>query len=719
MNKATELLQPPQRLDSGLCALCALAAFYRIPTNPEQLGVELALQSHSATAEDLVRAARRIGLKARIVSDLSADRLSDLPTPAIAKLRTGGFGLLAGRKPTGECRIVDPITRADTDVVPESLSASITEVILVARRLGGPGIEPQRFSMRWFLPSIWRYRKPLAHVLMASFFVQIFALVMPLFFQVIVDKVLAHKSNSTLLVLTAGIIIIGLFDVILQYLRTYALSHTTNRIDVELGQRLFQHLLRLPLGYFETRSAGQTVARVRELENIRSFLTGQGLFSVIDLLFTFVFFAVLFAYSWRLTLIVLLSIPIYLLIAFVVRSPLRELVKEKFNRSAETQQFLVESIVGVQTVKAAAVEPVMQIQWEEKLAAYVRTAFGATMLAAGGQNAFQYVNRLTTALVLLFGAWAVMDGALTVGELIAFNMIASQTIAPILRLSQIWQDFQQVQISIERVGDILNAAGEYRQSAASLPPPPRGLIEFKNVLFRYRPGAPEVLKQLSLRIEPGEVIGIVGPSGSGKSTLAKLIQRLYSPEQGQVLLDGADISQIDPGWLRRHIGVVLQENVLFNRTIHENIAFANPGLTRAQVILVARLAGADEFIAKLPQGYDTIIEERGANLSGGQRQRIAIARTLAVNPPILILDEATSALDYDSERIIQNNMKFIVKNRTVIIIAHRLAAVRPCNRIFGMFEGRMVECGTHDDLVNNKNGLYAHLWALQNDQVAS
>jgi subfamily B ATP-binding cassette protein HlyB/CyaB len=461
------------------------------------------------------------------------------------------------------------------------------------------------------------------------------------------------------------------------------------------------------------------VARMRELENVRQFLTGQGIFSVLDLLFAFVFILVLFLYSPSLTMIVILSIPIYLSIAAMMRPPLRERIKENFNRGAESQQFLVETVVGIHTVKAAAVEPIIQAQWEEKLAAYVRTAFSTTLLAARGQNAIQYVNRVTTALLLLFGARAVMDGDLTLGELIAFNMIAAQTTQPILRLSQIWQDFQQVQVSVERLGDILNTPAEYRPQGQTVPSAPRGLIEFKNVVFRYRPNMPETLKQVNLQVKPGEVIGIVGPSGSGKSTLAKLIQRMYVPSEGQVFLDGADLSHADPGWLRHHIGVVLQENILFNRTIHENIAFSSPAMARAQVVAIARLAGADEFIAKLPQGYDTMIEERGANLSGGQRQRIAIARALAINPPILIFDEATSALDYESERIIQENMKHIVRNRTVIIIAHRLAAIRPCNRIISMHEGRIVENGTHDELIRRQGGLYAHLWALQNSQAAS
>lgn len=720
LNDSVDTTGQPRQLDSGLRALAGIAAYYRIPTDPEQLAVDLALQSRPADMADVMRGAARIGLKARIVSGVDADRLTTVPAPAILQLRSGEFVVFGGRNPAGLWRIIDPLTRTERDLKLDALIAEIEPaVLLLARRIGGAGVDPRRFGFRWFLQSVWRYRKPLAHVLIASLFVQIFALVTPLFFQVVVDKVLAHKSTSTLLVLVVGLLVIGLFDALLQYLRAYVLSHTANRIDVELGQRLFHHLVHLPLTYFETRPAGQTVARVRELENVRQFLTGQGLFAALDLFFAFVFIAVLIAYSWQLTLVVVGSIPVYLAIAMLLRPPLRDTINEKFNRGAESQQFLVESVFGMHTIKAAAVEPLVQVQWEEKLAAYVRTAFRATLLAAGGQNAIQYVNRLSSALILLFGAWAVMEGRFTVGELIAFNMIASQTVQPILRLSQLWQDFQQVQVSVERLGDILNTSAEPRPQGAGPPPAPLGQIEFNNVMFRYRPNAPDVLKNVSFTIMPGETIGIVGPSGSGKSTLAKLIQRLYLPQEGQVLLDGVDLAHVDPGWLRRHIGVVLQESVLFNRTIHGNIAFANPALQRAQVMTLARLAGADEFIARLPGGYDAMIEERGANLSGGQRQRIAIARALALNPPILIFDEATSALDYESERIIQANMAHIARSRTVIVIAHRLAAVRSCNRIFVMADGRIVEAGTHDDLLGNSAGLYARLWALQTAQVTS
>ena len=703
-----------QRVDSGLRTLCAIAGFYRIVADPESIARELSLGNRLADEEDLVRAAGLIGLRARILDNVKPKRLLSVPVPAILRSKTGQFLAFLGGKAEGTVRVVDFVTQDRRDIPLAELLAEIDPVlVLVTRKIGGAGVNPQTFGFSWFLPSLVRYKKPIANVLIASLFVQLFALITPLFFQVIVDKVLTYRSESTLQVLIIGLLVIGVFDVALQYLRTYALSHTSNRIDVELGSRLFNHLLRLPLDYFETRAAGQTVARMRELETIRAFLTGQGLFSAIDLLFAFVFIAVLFAYSVKLTLIVLVSIPLYVLVAALVRPALRVRIADKFQRGAEAQQFMVEAVVGAATVKASAVEPIMQAVWEERLAAYVRTSFDATMLATVGQNAIQYISKASTAILLFFGATAVMNGELTVGALIAFNMISGQVVQPILRLSQVWQDFQQIQVSVERLGDILNSPPERASGPQAPLPRPRGAIAIRDVTFRYRPGAPDVLKGVTLDIRPGEVIGIVGPSGSGKSTLTKLLQNFYQPNEGSVLLDGADLAQINTAWLRANIGVVLQENLLFNRTIHENIAFSNPVMPRAHVMRMAALSGAAEFIGKLPRGFDTMVEERGVNLSGGQRQRIAIARALATDPAILILDEATSALDYESERIVQNNMRHIVQNRTVVVIAHRLSTVRHCNRIVGMQDGRIVEVGSHDELLARKDGLYARLWNLQ------
>ncbi len=713
----TDDVQATAPSDSGLTSLAVIAAHFRIACDPAQVAHDLGLGlDKRASGEDIVRAAKRIGLKGKLLVDEKLARLTTIPLPIIVGLTDGTFAILTHRLADGTVRIVHPLLGKQAIVPLADFEAQWSKTIVaVTRRALSALTNPEQFDFSWFYPSIWRYRKPLGHVLIASLFIQLFALVTPLLFQVVIDKVLLHKSMSTLVVIVAALLVVGVFDVLLQYLRSYALNHTTSRIDVELGARLFDHLTRLPIAYFEQRAAGQTVARVRELETIRAFLTGQGLSSMIDVVFAVVFISVLFLYSAKLTLVVLLSIPLYLIIAFSIRPLLRQKINERFNRGAASQQFLVEAIVGIQTIKAAAVEPVLRVQWEEKLAAYVKTSFQAAMLSALGQNSIQYVSKATTGVVLYFGAVAVIEGDLTVGGLVAFNMIMGQAMMPILRLSQLWQEFQQIQISVERLGDILNAPAEGQQMNYASLPPARGAIKISEVDFRYRADGAEILKNINLDIPEGQVIGIVGPSGSGKSTLTKLIQRLYRPERGQILVDGIDIGQVDAAWLRRQIGVVLQENLLFNRTIHENIALANPGMPRLEVIEAARLAGADEFITKLPLGYDTHIEERGANLSGGQRQRIAIARALATRPRMLILDEATSALDYESERVVQSNMRRITRGRTVIIIAHRLAAVRGCDRIIAIKDGRIVEDGTHQSLLQMPNGHYAMLWRQQNE----
>ena len=571
----------------------------------------------------------------------------------------------------------------------------------------------RRFDITWFLSAIHKYRKHLSEVLLASFFLQLFALVSPLVFQVVIDKVLVHRSMSTLDVLAFALVGIAVFETILGILRTYLFSHTTNRIDVELGARLFRHLLALPLAYFQARRVGDSVARVRELENIRNFLTSSALTLVIDLFFAIVFLLVMFLYSPLLTWIVIASFPFYIGISAGATPLFRRRLDEKFARGAENQAFLVESVTGVETLKAMAVEPQMQRRWEEQLAGYVAASFRVLKLGNNASNMVQLISKLVTAATLYFGAKLVIDGSLTVGELVAFNILAGRVSAPVLRLAQIWQDFHQARLSVARLGDILNTPAETTMSPARASLPAiRGEIAFEHVTFRYRIDGAEVLHDVSFRIEPGQVVGIVGPSGSGKSTLAKLIQRLYVPESGRVLVDGVDLSMIDTSWLRRQIGVVLQESMLFNCSVRENIALSDPALPMERVIEAATLAGAHDFILELPEGYDTIVGERGSSLSGGQRQRVAIARALITNPRILIFDEATSALDYESERIIQDGMKEICKGRTVIIIAHRLSTVRRSDRIITIDHGRVVEDGSHDELIKT-GGRYASLYLLQ------
>jgi subfamily B ATP-binding cassette protein HlyB/CyaB len=455
------------------------------------------------------------------------------------------------------------------------------------------------------------------------------------------------------------------------------------------------------------------VARVRELENIRNFLTSSALTLVIDLFFTFVFVAVMFFYSPLLTAIVLAAFPLYIGISAVATPLFRRRLDEKFKRGAENQAFLVESVTGIETLKAMAVEPQMQRRWEEQLAGYVAASFRVTNLGNTSSQAVQLVNKLMTAATLYFGALLVIDGSLSVGELVAFTMLSGRASAPVLRLAQIWQDFHQARLSIARLGDILNTVPEtaFKPTRATLPAI-RGDVAFEHVTFRYRIDGPEVLHDINLSVPAGQVVGIVGASGSGKSTFAKLIQRLYVPESGRVLVDGVDLAMVDIAWLRRQVGIVLQDNILFNSSVRENIALADPAMPMERIVAAATLAGAHDFILELPDNYDAIIGERGSSLSGGQRQRIAIARALATDPRILIFDEATSALDYESERIIQQNMDRIAKGRTVFIIAHRLSTVRAADRIITIERGRVVEDGTHDELIRT-GGRYATLFRLQ------
>jgi len=697
--------------DPGLTALVMLLRFHGVGADPAQIRHQCGTAAIGTS--DMIRCAREFGLKARELKT-SWGRLANTPLPAIAGLKDGGFLLLG--KFGGDKVVVQStktprpelMTRDDFDAVWDG------RIVLMTRRANLVDLA-SRFDITWFIGAIHKYRHQLVEVLVASFFLQLFALASPLFFQVAIDKVLVHRSIGTLDVLIIGLLGIAVFETILGILRTYLFSHATNRIDVELGARLFQHLLALPTAYFQARRVGDSVARVRELESIRTFLTSSALTLVIDLFFTFVFLGVMFLYSPLLTGVVLAGFPFYVGISAGATSRFRQLLDDKFKRGAENQAFLVECVTGVETLKAMAVEPQMQRRWEEQLAGYVASSFRVLRLGNTASNSVQLVNKLVMAGILYFGARLVISGSLTVGELVAFNMLAGRVSQPVLRLAQIWQDFHQAKLSVDRLGDILNTPpGPRFNPARAALPSIRGDVTFDHVVFRYRIDGPEVLHDVSFSVSAGQVVGIVGPSGSGKSTVAKLIQRLYIPERGRVLVDGVDLAMVDTSWLRRQIGAVLQENVLFNQSIRDNIALPDPAMPIEQVVEAAKLAGAHDFILELPEGYDTVVGERGASLSGGQRQRIAIARALVTNPRILIFDEATSALDYESERIIQDNMQRIAQGRTVFIIAHRLSTVRRSHRIITIDRGRLVEDGTHDELIK-KGGRYATLHRVQAD----
>ena len=669
------------------------------------------------TVETILLAAKRLGMTAKLVKQ-DPERLEQSPMPAIAIDKEGKFfiavrfGYEQGDKT--KPRIItqqpgNPEVKILT--MPEFFELWSGEFIFCISKMNFMR-DLKKFDFSWFIPAIVKYRKMLLEVLVISFVMQLIGLATPLGFQVVMDKVLVNHAMKTLNVVAFGLLCAVIFENVLSGIRTWVFARTSSKIDVELGARIYRHLFSLPIAYFESRRVGDSVARVRELENIRSFLTGNAITLVMDLCFSVVLVAVMFMYSFKLSMIVLASLPVYFILAMILTPILRNRLMERFNTGALNQSFLVESISGIGTIKSMAVEPRWVDNWEKQLASYVTAGLDATNLGTVANVSVTSVSKLVTLAILWIGAAQVVEGNLTVGQFIAFNMISGRLTEPILRIAQLWNNFQQVGVSMERLGDILNAPAEVVGNKTRIPRL-NGSIEFDQVSFRYHPDAPDVIRAINFKVEPGQVIGIVGRSGSGKSTLTKLVQRLYSPDRGRVLVDGQDISIIDTTSLRQQLGVVLQENLLFTGTIRDNIALTNPALSIEPIIAAAKLSGAHEFICELPEGYDTKVGEHGTGLSGGQRQRIAIARTLISNPRILIFDEATSALDYESEMIIQENMRSICAGRTVLIIAHRLSAVRDADRILVMDRGQIVEDGPHEKLLQNKEGAYSRLYNLQ------
>lgn len=697
--------------DTGIACLVMLARFHDIAASGEQLAHDFNRERQSGNVAQLLLAARTLGLMAKQVH-AKAERMMHTPLPAIARDRDGTFFIIA-KWDQDKVLIHDPRI-ASPQVLDKAAVINRWDGHLILVRSQAPTSgEASPFDFTWFIPALVKHRKLLMEVMLVSFVLQIFALLTPLFFQVVMDKVLVHQGLTTLDVLAIGLLGVMLFETALSGLRNYIFAHTASRIDVELGSRLFQHLVNLPLAYFQARRVGDSVARVRELENIRSFLTGNSITLLLDVFFSIVFIAVMACYSGWLTLVVVASLPLYAVVSALITPILRARLQEGFLRGAENQAFLVETVSLIDTVKTLAVEPLATRRWDNQLAAYVAASLKTQLLSTLANESVGLIGKLVTVATLWLGARLVIGGELSVGELVAFNMLAGRVAQPIMRLAQLWTSFQQTGVSMQRLGDVLNTRTELTQAGRSPLPRLKGRVEFDHVHFRYRSDGSEVLRGISFHIKPGEVLGVVGPSGSGKSTLTRLLLRLYVPERGRVLVDGIDLALTEASSLRRQVGVVQQETQLFNGSVRENIALCDPGAPLDHVMTAARQAGAHDFILELPEGYDTPVGEHGASLSGGQRQRIAIARALLGDPRVLIFDEATSALDYDSERIIQQNMGKISQGRSVIIIAHRLTAVRNAHRILVIDRGQIVEEGSHDALLQAPDGYYRRLYRMQ------
>jgi ATP-binding cassette, subfamily B, bacterial HlyB/CyaB len=581
-----------------------------------------------------------------------------------------------------------------------------------------PHTPQQRFSLSWFLPSLWRYRKVLFEVLVASFFVQLFGLANPLIVQIIIDKVLVQNSLDTLQVLGVFLLVVAVFEALLGALRTYLFVDTTNRIDMALGSEIIDHLLRLPLRYFERRPVGELSTRVNELENIRQFLTGTALTVVLDAIFSVIYIVVMAIYSWVLTLVALSTIPLFALVTFLASPIIRKQLRTKAERNAEAQSYFVEAISGIQTVKAQNIELRARWQWQERYGRYVSAGFNTVLTATAANSFSQFLNQLSGLLLLWVGAYLVLKGQLTLGQLIAFRIIAGYTTSPLLRLVQLWQNFQETSLSLERLSDIVDTPREAEDlDRQNIPMPAiQGAVTYDKVTFRFATSGAPQLVQVSLDFPAGTFVGIVGQSGSGKSTLMKLLPRLYEAESGRILVDGYDISKVELYSLRQQIGLVLQDPLLFDGTVQENIALAHPDASPEEIVHAAQVAVAHDFIMSLPNGYNTRVGERGSSLSGGQRQRIAIARMVLQNPQLLVLDEATSALDYSTERQVCQNLIEVFRGRSVFCITHRLSTIRNADVIVVMDQGAVVEQGTHEQLTALK-GRYYCLYQQQQAQL--
>jgi len=649
--------------------------------------------------------ATMLGLHA-VGGRMSAQQAQQLQTPSIVKI--GNRTALAIASNQAGLLLASP-SDGWREVSIEELAELAPEgfdVALVERTSATP---EQHFGPSWFWPALKRHRQALIQVLVASFVVQLFTLANPLLIQVIIDKVISQRSLDTLQVLGMALVAVTIFEGVLNSLKTFLFQQTTNRIDMRLGSEVIDHLLRLPLGYFDKRPVGELSTRVGELEKIRNFLTGQALTTVLDGAFSVIYIAVMCVYSWQLTIVALIVVPIQVGLTILGAPLFRRQFREAAKENAKTQSHLVEVLTGIQTVKAQNVEMISRWKWQEYYNRYIARSFEKAITGTTISQVSTVLQKISQLLVLWVGASMVLKGELSLGQLIAFRIISGYVTQPLLRLSGIWQRIQELRVSFERLGDVVDTpmeSNDIDQGKVSLPSV-EGSIRFENVSFRFAAHKPDVLTHVNLDIKPNTFVAIVGQSGSGKSTLMKILSRLYEPREGRITIDGYDINKVELYSLRRQIGIVPQDPLLFSGSVSENIALTAPDASSDEVITSAKIACAHEFIMELPDGYSSDVGERGAGLSGGQRQRVAIARTLLCRPRLVIMDEATSALDYENERRISENLRQELKECTVLYITHRLSTVKRADQIVMMHQGAVVEQGTHDELMKARGRYYA------------
>ena len=697
-------------IQSGLIAFDIICKVNNINIDLRSIVRENGLENKEISKEELLLIAKNAEFKAK-VKNIELINAKKYPFPAIFILKDNTFGVIL--KPDFDNKkalIFIPAEQKTREISFDKLTEIGTgEIIVLSHKLMNEQI---KFGFKWFFIEIMKYKRIIAEVMLGSFVVQLFGLVTPLFTQVILDKVIVHRSMSTLDVLGIAFVAVSLFEFLLNLTRNYIFIHTANKIDAKLGAKLFHHLFAFPFVYFESRKVGNIISRIRELDQIREFITNKSVSVIIDLFFSTVFLIVMFVYSRILTFVVLAIVALIGVLYVTMTPELRARLENKFQMSAQSNSYLVEAVTGVQTVKSLSIEGIMQKKWNDYLGRYVKSGFNLSVMSNFAGNLSNLFQKMMTIAILWIGVTLVIKNQLTIGQLIAFQMFANQFTAPVMRLVNLWNEFQQVLLGVDRLGDILNNPVEITSSKAITLPKINGSVKIDNLSFKYTPNGPMVLNKINLNIKAGQSIGLVGRSGSGKSTITKLIQKLYLPFEGTIYIDEVDIRQMNPIWLRNNIGVVLQENYLFSGSIRDNISMPRPDAPIETIIQTAQISGAHSFISEMPEGYDTVVGERGSTLSGGQRQRIAIARALITNPKIIIFDEATSALDYESERIIMENLDKIKRGRTMFIIAHRLSTVKNCDIIVALDKGNIIEIGSHEELMK-KQGYYYNLYTQQ------
>ncbi|WP_064603662.1 type I secretion system permease/ATPase [Photobacterium sp. J15] len=692
----------------ALESLIYAAKSYGQSASPELMKHQLGVDDLCLSELHIRQAACQLNLKGKYRIGAGGD-ISYVPLPALVQIKGRWFTIETVED--GQWKVYDAQT--DSTVTKPLPEASQLEILPFIFLVENSVIKADvKFGLKWFIPSVVKNKHQLRDVFLVAVVIQLIALVSPMLFSNLIDKVLVSRGISSLHVLALAMFGLAIAEPLYSYIRACAYGHLSSKVNAEISSKLYQHLTSLPLNYFKQRQTGQIIARVREMAQIRQFLTGSAIMLVLDLIFVVVFLAVMFHYATTLTWIVIGSLVIYFVFWLTVGPMIRSKVVKQYEADADATSFLTEALTGIETIKTTATENRSVQSWQKILASQITKSFSATKMGLLASQGISLVQKLTAAIILWFGVHAVLKGELSIGGLVAFNMLSGHVTQPILRLAQVWQDFQHTLIALRRIGDILDEPQEQSSDGLASVPELSGSIEFNHVRFRYSPDTPEVLSDLSFKANAGEFIGITGPSGSGKSTITRLLQRLHTPQHGQVLIDGMDLAIADPVTLRQNMSIVLQESVLFAGTVEENIRICKPSATNEEVWEAARLAGAYDFIEALPKGFATLVGEKGSMLSGGQRQRIALARALIVNPRILILDEATSALDYESEAAIMANLDNITKQRTVVSIAHRLNTIKNADRILVVDDGRVIETGVHHELVNQK-GVYGKLWQQQ------